>query len=181
MIVKQTPLVDCCVIEPKIFGDHRGFFVETFHAERYRSLLGIEKQFVQDNHSRSSKGVLRGMHFQKNNPQGKLVRVVHGAVFDVVVDLRRQSPSFGQWFGIELSEENKKQLWVPEGFAHGFVTLSDFADFEYKCTDYYNPADEATLLWDDPKVGIKWPEGYEFVLSAKDKVGLAIDQLDISF
>ena len=181
MIVKETPLLGCYIVEPKVFGDYRGFFIETFHAERYQSLLGINKPFVQDNHSRSSKGVLRGMHFQKNCPQGKLVRVVKGAVFDVAVDLRKQSPSYGQWFGIELSEENKKQLWVPEGFAHGFVTLSDFADFEYKCTDYYNPADEGTLLWNDPQVGIQWPEGYEFVLSAKDKVGPLLEDLQIHF
>jgi dTDP-4-dehydrorhamnose 3,5-epimerase len=181
MIVHKTPLSDCFIVEPKVFGDERGFFLETFHAERYKKELNITRNFVQDNHSRSSRGVLRGLHFQKTNPQGKLVRVVRGEVFDVAVDLRKSSNSFGQWFGIILSEENKKQLWVPEGFAHGFVTLSDFADFEYKCTDYYNPADEATLLWNDPQVGIQWPEGYEFVLSAKDKVGLLLEDLQINF
>lgn len=181
MIVHKTPLNDCFIVEPKVFGDERGFFLETFHAERYKKELNITRNFVQDNHSRSSKGVLRGLHFQRTNPQGKLVRVVRGEVFDVAVDLRKSSNTFGQWFGVVLSEENKKQLWVPEGFAHGFVTLSDFADFEYKCTDYYNPADEATLLWNDPKVGIHWPKGYEFVLSAKDKSGVLLDDLQINF
>ncbi len=181
MIVHKTPLNGCLVIEPKVFGDERGFFLETFHAQRYKDALNIQRDFVQDNHSRSSKGVLRGMHFQKNCPQGKLVRVVKGAVFDVAVDLRKHSSSYGQWFGIELSEENKKQLWVPEGFAHGFLTLSDFADFEYKCTDYYNPADEAVLLWNDPQIGVEWPENMEFILSSKDKAGVLLKDLQFSF
>lgn len=181
MIVKNTPLQDCLVVEPKVFGDARGFFLETFHAERYQDALGITRQFVQDNHSRSAQGVLRGLHFQKTRPQGKLVRVVRGAVFDVVVDLRRVSPSYGQWFGIELSEDNKKQLWVPEGFAHGFVTLTDFADFEYKCTDFYNPQDEGVLLWNDPVLGIEWPQLPNLLLSAKDQAGLPLAQLDVSF
>lgn len=181
MIVKNTPLQDCLVVEPKVFGDARGFFLETFHAERYQDALGITRQFVQDNHSRSAQGVLRGLHFQKTRPQGKLVRVVRGAVFDVVVDLRRASPSYGQWFGIELSEDNKKQLWVPEGFAHGFVTLTDFADFEYKCTDYYNPQDEGVLLWNDPVLSIEWPQLPNLLLSAKDQAGLPLAQLDVSF
>ncbi len=137
MKVIKTKLKDCVIIEPKVFGDERGFFLETFEAKRYADLAGITSPFVQDNHSRSAKSVLRGLHFQKNKPQGKLVRVVKGEVYDVAVDIRQGSPAFGQWEGIILSEENKTQLWVPPGFAHGFVVLSDTADFEYKCTDYY--------------------------------------------
>ena len=157
MNVIQTKLKDCVIIEPKIFGDHRGFFLETFQAERYREMAGITLPFVQDNHSRSAKGVLRGLHFQKTKPQGKLVRVVSGEVYDVAVDIRQDSPSFGQWEGVLLSEENKRQFWVPPGFAHGFVVLSDTADFEYKCTDYYDPSDEGSLIWNDPVLAITWP------------------------
>ena len=157
MNVIQTKLKDCVIIEPKVFGDHRGFFLETFQADRYRDMAGISLPFVQDNHSRSAKGVLRGLHFQKTKPQGKLVRVVSGEVYDVAVDIRPDSPSFGQWEGVILSEENKRQLWVPPGFAHGFVVLSDTADFEYKCTDYYDPSDEGSLIWNDPAMAITWP------------------------
>jgi dTDP-4-dehydrorhamnose 3,5-epimerase len=157
MNVIQTKLKDCVIIEPKVFGDHRGFFLETFQADRYRDMAGISLPFVQDNHSRSAKGVLRGLHFQKAKPQGKLVRVVSGEVYDVAVDIRRDSPSFGQWEGVILSEENKRQFWVPPGFAHGFVVLSDTADFEYKCTDYYDPSDEGSLIWNDPAMAITWP------------------------
>jgi dTDP-4-dehydrorhamnose 3,5-epimerase len=157
MNVIQTKLKDCVIIEPKVFGDHRGFFLETFQAERYREMAGITLPFVQDNHSRSAKGVLRGLHFQKNKPQGKLVRVVSGEVYDVAVDIRQDSPSFGQWEGVLLSEENKRQFWVPPGFAHGFVVLSDTADFEYKCTDYYDPSDEGSLIWNDSALAITWP------------------------
>ena len=157
MNVIQTKLKDCVIIEPKVFGDHRGFFLETFQAERYREMAGITLPFVQDNHSRSAKGVLRGLHFQKTKPQGKLVRVVSGEVYDVAVDIRQDSPSFGQWEGVLLSEENKRQFWVPPGFAHGFVVLSDTADFEYKCTDYYDPSDEGSLIWNDPVLAITWP------------------------
>ena len=157
MNVIQTKLKDCVIIEPKVFGDHRGFFLETFQAERYREMAGITLPFVQDNHSRSAKGVLRGLHFQQTKPQGKLVRVVSGEVYDVAVDIRQDSPSFGQWEGVLLSEENKRQFWVPPGFAHGFVVLSDTADFEYKCTDYYDPADEGSLIWNDPALAITWP------------------------
>ncbi len=157
MNVIQTKLKDCVIIEPKVFGDHRGFFLETFQADRYRDMAGISLPFVQDNHSRSAKGVLRGLHFQKTKPQGKLVRVVSGEVYDVAVDIRPDSPSFGQWEGVILSEENKRQFWVPPGFAHGFVVLSDTADFEYKCTDYYDPADEGSLIWNDPAMAITWP------------------------
>jgi dTDP-4-dehydrorhamnose 3,5-epimerase len=157
MNVIKTKLKDCVIIEPKIFGDERGFFLETFQADRYEDLAGISLPFVQDNHSRSSKGVLRGLHFQKTKPQGKLVRVVRGEVYDVAVDLRSGSATYGQWEAVILSEENKTQFWVPPGFAHGFVVLSETADFEYKCTDYYDPSDEGSLLWNDPNLNIPWP------------------------
>ena len=156
MRVIRTTLKDCVIIEPKVFGDERGFFLETFQTERYVD-AGINLPFVQDNHSRSSKGVLRGLHFQKTKPQGKLVRVVRGEVYDVAVDIRQGSPTYGQWESVILSEENKTQFWVPPGFAHGFVVLSETADFEYKCTDYYDPSDEGSLLWNDPDLNIPWP------------------------
>jgi len=165
--IVQTSLQDCVIIEPKIFGDERGFFLETFHTARYSQLAGVSLPFVQDNYSRSVKGVLRGLHFQKNKPQGKLVRVVRGEVFDIAVDIRTESSSFGQYEGVILSEENKKQFWVPPGFAHGFVVLSDIADFEYKCTDYYDPADECSILWNDPDLDIRWPVENP-ILSEKD-------------
>jgi dTDP-4-dehydrorhamnose 3,5-epimerase len=155
--VRETKLKDCVIIEPEVFGDERGFFLETFQAERYAAQVGITLPFVQDNHSRSSKGVLRGLHFQKTKPQGKLVRVVKGEVYDVAVDIREGSPTFGQWEAVILSEENKAQLWVPPGFAHGFVVLSETADFVYKCTDYYDPSDEGSILWNDPDLNIPWP------------------------
>jgi dTDP-4-dehydrorhamnose 3,5-epimerase len=177
MNVIKTNIDDVVIIEPKVFGDERGFFLETFQAERYKEFAGINMPFVQDNHSRSGKNVLRGLHFQKTNPQGKLVRVVRGEVFDVAVDIRKGSPTYGQWAGAILSEENKRQFWVPPGLAHGFVVLSDIADFEYKCTDFYDPADEGCLMWNDPAVGIKWPEGIEAVLSAKDQVGQTLAEL----
>lgn len=157
MNIIRTKLKDCVIIEPKVYGDHRGFFLETFQADRYREMAGINLPFVQDNHSRSAKGVLRGLHFQKTKPQGKLVRVVSGEVYDVVVDIRQGSSSFGQWEGVTLSGVNKRQLWIPPGFAHGFVVLSDTADFEYKCTAYYDPADEGSLIWNDPAIAIVWP------------------------
>jgi dTDP-4-dehydrorhamnose 3,5-epimerase len=157
MNVIKTKLKGCVIIEPKVFGDERGFFLETFQADRYENLAGINLPFVQDNHSRSSKGVLRGLHFQKTKPQGKLVRVVRGEVYDVAVDIRPDSPTCGQWEAVILSEENKTQFWVPPGFAHGFVVLSETADFEYKCTDYYDPSDEGSLLWNDPDLNIPWP------------------------
>jgi dTDP-4-dehydrorhamnose 3,5-epimerase len=155
--VIDTNIAEVKIIEPKVFGDDRGFFLETFHAARYAELAGIDLPFVQDNHSRSTKGILRGLHFQKTKPQGKLVRVVSGEVFDVAVDIRHDSSTFGQWAGVILSEHNKRQFWVPPGFAHGFVVLSDTADFEYKCTDYYDPADEGSIRWDDPDLAIDWP------------------------
>ena len=168
MNVIKTKLHDCVIIEPKVFGDERGFFLETFQAERYAAQAGITLPFVQDNHSRSSKAVLRGLHYQKIKPQGKLVRVVRGEVYDVAVDIRQDSPTFGQWEGVILSEENKRQFWVPPGFAHGFVVLSATADFEYKCTDYYDPSDEGSILWSDPDLDIPWPIANP-VLSTKDK------------
>ena len=167
MNVIKTKLDGCVIIEPKVFGDERGFFLETFQAERYSSEAGITLPFVQDNHSRSSKSVLRGLHFQKTKPQGKLVRVVRGQVYDVAVDIRKGSPTYGQWEGLILSEENKTQLWVPPGFAHGFVVLSDTADFEYKCTDYYDPSDEGSILWNDSDLDIPWPIDNP-ILSNKD-------------
>ena len=168
MNVIETKLQGCVVIEPKVFGDARGFFLETFEVDRYAREAGIEMAFVQDNHSRSTRGVLRGLHFQKTKAQGKLVRVVKGEVFDVAVDIRENSNTFGQWEGVVLSEENKKQFWVPPGFAHGFVVLSDIADFEYKCTDFYDPSDEGCILWNDPSLNISWPIS-DPLLSAKDK------------
>lgn len=157
MNVFKTKLQDCVIIEPRVVGDERGFFLETFQADRYAELAGITLPFVQDNHSRSSKNVLRGLHFQKTKPQGKLVRVVRGQVYDVAVDIRHGSSTFGQWEAVILSEENKVQFWVPPGFAHGFVVLSDTADFEYKCTDYYDPADEGGIWWSDSDLDIPWP------------------------
>ncbi|WP_067100122.1 dTDP-4-dehydrorhamnose 3,5-epimerase [Marinomonas atlantica] len=177
MNVIKTNIADVVIIEPKIFGDERGFFLETFQAERYQEMAGIDLPFVQDNHSRSGKNVLRGLHFQKSKPQGKLVRVVRGEVFDVAVDIRPDSPTYGQWAGVLLSEDNKRQFWVPPGLAHGFVVLSDIADFEYKCTDYYDPSDEGCLIWNDASVGIEWPNGIEPILSAKDELGLTLEQL----
>ncbi|MBN3117026.1 dTDP-4-dehydrorhamnose 3,5-epimerase [Pectobacterium brasiliense] len=170
MQVIDTAIYGAKIIQPKVFGDARGFFLETFEKRRYQEMLDIDVDFVQDNHSRSSKGVLRGLHFQKTKPQGKLVRVVRGEVFDVAVDIRQDSPSYGEWCGVTLSEENKTQFWLPPGLAHGFVVLSDTADFEYKCTDYYDPSDEGCLLWNDPDVGIEWPIA-DPLLSEKDKLG----------
>ena len=166
MKIIETKLAGVKLIEPLVFGDERGFFLETFQQARY-SEAGIDLPFVQDNHSRSTKGVLRGLHFQKSKPQGKLVRVVYGEVFDVAVDIRPESPTFGQWEGVILSEENKRQYWIPPGFAHGFLVLSEIADFEYKCTDYYDPADESAIIWNDPDIGINWPLK-EVRLSEKD-------------
>ncbi|NKI73886.1 dTDP-4-dehydrorhamnose 3,5-epimerase [Dickeya sp. CFBP 2040] len=176
MQVRDTAIQGVKVIEPKVFGDTRGFFMETFEKNRYQKMLDIDLDFVQDNHSRSARGVLRGLHFQTVNPQGKLVRVVRGEVFDVVVDIRTDSPTYGRWEGVILSEENKKQFWVPPGLAHGFVVLSELADFEYKCTDYYNPAHEGCLLWNDPDVGIDWPITSP-LLSEKDNKGKKFKEL----
>lgn len=159
------------IIEPKVFGDERGFFLESWNRAAFAE-AGLDLTFVQDNHSRSSRGVLRGLHYQKPNPQGKLVRVANGSVFDVAVDIRRSSATFGRWIGVELSAANQRMLWVPPGFAHGFLTLEDKTDFLYKCTDFYQPAAEHCLRWDDPALAIDWPlEGLTPELSAKDKVG----------
>lgn len=176
MQVIDTAIVDVKIIQPKVFGDDRGFFLETFEKRRYQTMLNIDYDFVQDNHSRSQKGVLRGLHFQKQNPQGKLVRVVRGEVFDVAVDIRKNSPTYGAWVGINLSETNKTQFWIPPGLAHGFAVISDIADFEYKCTDYYNPTDEGCLLWNDPTVNITWPIKNP-LLSEKDKQGKLLGDL----
>ena len=167
MEIIKTKLSGCVIINPKIYGDDRGFFLETFHTSRYAKLAGISLSFVQDNHSSSLKNVLRGLHFQKKKPQGKLVRVVRGQVFDVAVDIRKNSRTFGHWEGVVLSEENKKQFWVPPGFAHGFKVLSDLADLEYKCTDYYDPYDEGSISWNDSDLDITWPGGKP-ILSEKD-------------
>ena len=180
MKVAKTKLRDCLVIEPKVFNDDRGFFLETYQEQRYAELGGIELTFVQDNHSRSSENVLRGLHFQQSKPQGKLVRVVSGTVFDVAVDIRPDSPTFGEWESFILSGENKKQVWVPPGFAHGFLVMSSFADLEYKCTDYYAPEHERSLIWDDPDIGIQWPidNNSNLQLSDKDKAGLSFTQCE---
>ena len=173
MKAESTPLAGVTLITPTVHGDTRGFFLETWHAERYAD-LGISLPFVQDNHSRSAQGTLRGLHLQTEKPQGKLVRVTAGAVFDVVVDCRAESPSCGKWHGVTLTATGQEQLWIPPGFAHGFYVLTESADFIYKCTDYYHPDSELSLAWDDPALGIEWPivEGSELQLSEKDRAGL---------
>lgn len=174
MNIIETDIADLLIIEPRVFGDERGFFMETWNDAAFRK-AGLDLAFVQDNHSRSQKGVLRGLHFQNPGPQGKLVRVANGAVFDVAVDLRQGSPTFGQWAGVELSAENKRMFFVPEGFAHGFLTLEDNTDFLYKCTAPYAPQSEYTLAWDDPQVGIEWPvAGLDPIISEKDAKGLSL-------
>lgn len=179
MKVIDTRIPDVKIIEPQVWGDERGFFMETYRASIMDELTG-GKPFVQDNHSKSAQGTLRGLHYQVQYTQGKLVRVVQGAVFDVAVDMRRNSPSFGQWVGEILSAENKRQLWVPEGFAHGFYVISDNAEFVYKCTDYYAPEHERSLKWNDPTVGIDWPlmNGQPLLLSAKDEAGKSFEEAD---
>lgn len=179
MEIHPTALPDVWIIVPKLFGDHRGFFMETYHAKRYAE-AGITATFVQDNHSGSRRGILRGLHYQIQHAQGKLVRAVAGSVFDVVVDLRRSSPTFGQWVGVELSAANHRQLWVPPGFAHGFYVLSDWAEVFYKATDFYAPEWERTLLWNDPALQIAWPipASEEPVLSEKDRQGKRLQDAD---
>lgn len=169
MKVTPTRIPDVLVIEPKVFGDSRGFFYESFNQAAFQAATGLDVTFVQDNHSRSARGVLRGLHYQLQQPQGKLVRVVRGAVFDVAVDIRRGSPTFGQWAGAELSEDNQRQMWVPPGLAHGFLVLSESADFLYKTTDYYAPQHERAIAWNDPDVGIEWPLVDPPLLSGKDQ------------
>jgi dTDP-4-dehydrorhamnose 3,5-epimerase len=176
MKVIETRLPGVRIIEPKVHGDARGFFIETFQADRYREQAGIDLPFVQDNHSRSARGVLRGLHSQFPHPQGKLVRVARGEVFDVAADINPASATFGQWVGVTLSDTNHRQFWVPPGYAHGFVVLSEFADFEYKCTDYYHPEHEFGLIWNDPEMGIEWPT-LDVQLSAKDLKLPALSQL----
>ncbi|HMP12101.1 dTDP-4-dehydrorhamnose 3,5-epimerase [Hydrogenophaga sp.] len=180
MQVTPTAIPDVLLIEPKVFGDARGFFMESFNQKAFNQATGQALDFVQDNHSRSARGVLRGLHYQlAPHAQGKLVRVVRGAVFDVAVDIRRGSPTFGRWVGVELSEENHRQLWIPPGFAHGFLTLTDTADFLYKTTDYYAPSHERCIAWNDPDIGIEWPHtGSEPLLSGKDAQGLPLAQAD---
>ncbi|MBO9648741.1 MAG: dTDP-4-dehydrorhamnose 3,5-epimerase [Variovorax sp.] len=168
MKISSTSISDVVLLEPKVFGDSRGFFFESYNEEAFRKAVGQEVRFVQDNHSRSARGVLRGLHYQVKQPQGKLVRVVRGAVFDVAVDIRPTSPTFGKWVGVELSEDNHRQLWVPPGLAHGFLVLSESADFLYKTTDYYAPQYERSIAWNDPAIGIRWPSNGEPTLSAKD-------------
>ena len=177
--VTPTSLPEVLILEPKVFGDARGFFFESFNARDFAQSTGLDVQFVQDNHSKSAKGVLRGLHYQIEHPQGKLVRVTQGEVFDVAVDLRRSSPTFGKWEGVVLSAENKRQLWVPPGFAHGFVVLSDTAEFLYKTTDYYAPEHERCIAWNDPTLAIQWPDfGEEPKLSAKDAAGAKFSSLE---
>lgn len=175
MKIHKTDLNDCLIIEPDVFEDERGFFQETYHDEKY-SFLGYK--FIQDNHSFSYKGVLRGLHFQKINPQGKLVRVTRGEIFDVAIDLRPSSKTFKRWYSVKLSSENKKQFWIPPGFAHGFLTLSDVADLQYKCTAFYDPNDEGCIIWNDPELSIKWPIKMPLV-SKKDRLGKKLSEIVI--
>jgi dTDP-4-dehydrorhamnose 3,5-epimerase len=179
--MKATPLAipEVILFEPKVFGDDRGFFYESFNQKTFEKAVGRSVQFVQDNHSRSVKGVLRGLHYQVKQTQGKLVRVTHGEVFDVAVDLRKNSPTFGKWVGARLSAENKQQMWVPEGFAHGFVVLSDSAEFLYKTTDYYAPTHERSLAWNDPSIGIDWPLEDAPTLSTKDQAAVLLHNAEV--
>ena len=172
MLATPTAIPEVIILEPKVFGDDRGFFFESFNAKAFGEATGLDVSFVQDNHSKSVKNVLRGLHYQlPPKAQGKLVRVVQGEVFDVAVDIRKGSKTFGEWVGVHLSAENKKQFWIPPGFAHGFLTLSDEAEFLYKTTDYYSPAHERCIRWDDPDIGVAWPLAATPVLSAKDALG----------
>jgi dTDP-4-dehydrorhamnose 3,5-epimerase len=179
MRVIPTSIADVLVFEPRVFGDERGFFLESWNARDFCNAAGSDIQFVQDNHSRSRRGVLRGLHYQIRQPQGKLVRVASGRVFDVAVDLRKSSPTFGRWTGAELSGDNHRQLWIPAGFAHGFLVLSDSADFLYKTTDYYAPEHERSVAWNDPAIGIDWPTEVAPSLSAKDKAGIPLREAEV--
>ena len=181
MNIRPTAIADVLIIEPKIFGDARGFFYESFNQKAFNEATGLDLNFVQDNHSRSARGALRGLHFHVGQPQGKLVRVVSGSVFDVTVDIRKSSPTFGKWVGVELSEGNNLQLWMPAGFAHGFLVTSESADFLYKTTDYYSPIHERCIAWDDPDIAIHWPLLSEMVplVSAKDRNGLKLGDAEV--
>lgn len=174
-----TAIPDVLIIEPKVYGDARGFFFESYNEHAFAQATGLKVNFVQDNHSRSAKGVLRGLHYQLKQPQGKLVRVVRGSVYDVAVDLRKSSPTFGRWVGAELSEDNQRQMWVPAGFAHGFLVTSESADFLYKTTDYYAPEQERCIAWNDPAIGIQWPLAEAPVLSGKDQQGRLLAQAEV--
>jgi len=177
MKITSTELPGVAIIDPVVYGDQRGFFVETFHSVRYAELVGIRQEFVQDNVSRSSRGVLRGLHSQNLHPQGKLVRVSQGTVFDVVADINPSSSTYRQWVGVELSDENQRQVWIPPGYAHGFLVLSDWADFQYKCTDYYHPEDEIGVIWNDPDIAVQWPE-ISKTISDKDRQLPTLAQLN---
>lgn len=174
-----TDIPDVWILEPRVFGDERGFFYESFNQRVFTQLTGVDAAFVQDNHSRSRRGVLRGLHYQIQQPQGKLVRVVAGEVFDVAVDIRRSSSTFGRWAGVQLSAENRRQLWIPPGFAHGFLVVSEYAEFLYKTTDYYAPEHERSILWNDAELGITWPLEGEPNLSAKDRVGIPLKEAEV--
>jgi dTDP-4-dehydrorhamnose 3,5-epimerase len=179
MNVIATPLQGLLVLEPRVFGDDRGFFYESYNTRQFTEATGMTATFVQDNHSRSRRGVLRGLHYQIQHAQGKLVRVTDGAVYDVAVDIRKSSPTFGQWFGIELSSENKLQMWIPPGFAHGFVVTSDNAEFLYKTTDYWAPEHERAILWNDPAIGVDWPLDVTPMLSHKDQAALLLADAEV--
>lgn len=179
MNIIPTEIPEVLIIEPGIFRDGRGFFQESYNKKTFKESTGIDVEFVQDNHSRSGKGVLRGLHYQTRQAQGKLVRAVSGAVFDVAVDIRKSSPTFGKWVGVELNEDNQHQLWVPAGFAHGFLVLSDSADFLYKTTDYYAPEHERSIIWNDPTIGIDWPVADEPKLAAKDSEGRLLQDAEV--
>ena len=179
MQVINTAIPDVLIFEPKVFGDSRGFFLESYNQRAFQEATGWAPAFVQDNHSGSAKGVLRGLHYQIRQPQGKLVRVTAGEVFDVAVDMRKSSPTFGHWVGANLSAENKSQMWIPPGFAHGFLVLSEFAEFLYKTTDFYAPEHERCIRWDDPAIGIEWPLEAEPVLSRKDRQGVSLQQAQL--
>ena len=179
MKVTATAIPDVLVLEPRVFEDNRGFFLESYNQKRFDDAVGRNVHFLQDNHSRSVRHVLRGLHYQIHQPQGKLVHVIAGEVFDVAVDLRRSSPTFGKFVSMVLSAANKKQLWIPEGFAHGFLVLSEAAEFLYKTTDYYSPQDERCVIWNDPTIGIDWPKDGEPILSAKDLLGLPLSKAEV--
>lgn len=179
LTVTPTALPEVLILEPKVFGDERGFFFESFNARAFEQATGLKREFVQDNHSRSGAGVLRGLHYQIQHPQGKLVRVVAGSVFDVAVDVRKSSPTFGRWVGVELSAANKRQFWVPEGFAHGFVVTSEYAEFLYKTTDYWYPEYERSIVWNDPVIGIEWPLDDTPIVAAKDAAGARLTDAEL--